>query len=294
MIVPKTSSGVPVIRLVLLFDQEMDPYLIMMRHGFPPSSRVAHFFHSFEARVQSSVYLSDLFSLVKEDRQTKSKSFNDLASLRMYFKSHHNGKIIRELILHILHQVQDELHEATFFNTILAHSGEAVENPQACSKTWTQAAKELQLQKTTRWMHMMQSLAKCFQTFASLNVTLHFRSIQEWCLGQAWIVRQLPQSFKKWMDTFVSTPRAIPEWYQRLYAQCDAELNDDDDLGKKLVDRPCREALRAIRKSVLGINQMKFEAGTFGLTIDLKGFHFVDFMPEIQLPKDNDPAPDLE
>ncbi|KDO30362.1 hypothetical protein SPRG_05073 [Saprolegnia parasitica CBS 223.65] len=271
------THGSPVVRVVLLFTDALDPFNVFVDAGLPSMLQVHNLLASFEVHVALNVSARDLLT---------NKRFNVLEHLGL--RAFAASRLGRQSVSHILEQVlrhsQYEAEATAAANAHLAREKATFKKPNsrrptATATTWRDQVAQANAAALHRIWSMTRRLVSviAFSKISSWNWV--FPTLQPLFAPQSALKKLLPLPvFDKWRMILGTTGQLATLWRHAVTAL-------QDDLQTMAREAPPTDAATSLDTySVLvsnlrGLNAVQAQAGSMGIDLLLEGLDWIPLLP---------------
>ena len=269
------SNGVPVVRIVLYFGEDADPYLIFSQLGLP--IQLDQLIERFRLRLQLSHSLVEMLD-------DKRMILNDVG-LHASISAHLNRTAIAKIIEEAARQCLMEVDEGKIEREMLAQTKTVDLNPDNQSKDWAEIDFERHEARRRDVCETWLKIARWIRYTENVQSTLALDSLRDLLTDSAFIHQYFPKHILELLLDSLDAPGIVKGWWSNFIQAIESDMkdiaSDFPESGELNCDQELIAAYSVLRKTFLGLYSIRAEAGTCSLTLRLDGFDIFEVLPDL-------------
>ncbi|OQR91218.1 hypothetical protein THRCLA_09067 [Thraustotheca clavata] len=288
---PKLEThGTPVVRVVVLFTEALDPFNVFAAWGLPSLVQIDNFISTFELSLFFNVSLSDVLT-------NKRFCCLDHLAIRGFFTSRIGRQTCSQLLKQILYQYQYEDKAAEFTEEILSKEKEKFKRGKRKSKApYTTWAHQWKVSNSTRLRHIREFFNRMvsFLDFSkTISIAWSFPSFHPIFGTNNALQKLLSHSTFAKIHTMFSTTGFLCQQWKDIITALDCQLNkmqtpidsgrtpsatflDEAEANKEVLD-----IYSILAPNIWSVSTVRAQAGSIGVDILLEGFDWIPLLPKL-------------
>ncbi|EQC40407.1 hypothetical protein SDRG_02304 [Saprolegnia diclina VS20] len=273
------THGSPVVRVVLLFTDALDPFNVFVDADLPSMLQVHNLVSSFEVHVALNVSVRDLLT---------NKRFNVLEhlGLRAFASSRLGRQSVAQILEQVLRHSQYEAEATAAASAHLAREKATFKKPNSrrstvTATTWRDQVAMANAAARHRLWSAMQYLVSVVAYSKTASWNWAFPTLQPLFAPQSVLKKLLPiPVFDKWRTVLGTTGQLAKLWRHAVTAL-------QGDLQTMVREAPpptdaatALDTYAVVVTNLLGLNAVQAQAGSMGMDMLFEGFDWIPLLPK--------------